>query len=160
MLNLLIPFSSNTVGQTTIGFNDIKTDSMYFYATRNKKFVGLNAVIPYDLAPVNIGGGLNIATGIFTAFLRGRYMFIFNAAAGDGMNFVLLLNGVPQASAKIGLLTWQQSGLQVILNLVPGDRVGVSTWLGGIVYDSDGKIDKPFYTQFTGQLLEQDLIFS
>jgi hypothetical protein len=122
----------------------------------------LNAVIPYELAPVNIGGGLDLATGIFTSPVPGRYFFTFNAAASyAGMEFVLLLNGNPQASALIaGQMIPQQSGLQAILNLVPGDQVGVSTWSGGIVYDNDGSTDNPNFTQFTGQLLEQDLIFS
>ena len=143
--------------------NDIKTTSVYFYATRNTKFVGLNAVIPYEIAPVNLGGSLNLATGIFTVPVPGRYFFTFNAASSDGMNFVLLRNGVPQASALIGQgSAKQQSGLQAILNLVPGDQVGISTWFGGVVYDSDDTIGNPVpnFTQFTCQLLEEDLIFS
>ena len=146
--------------QTTIGFNGVRSTSVYFLGTRETPFAISNAVVTYQLAPINIGGGLNLATGIFITPVAGRYYFSFNAAANfQGMRFVLLLNGVQQVSALNGQATTQQAGLQVILNLVPGDQVSVTTNFGGIVFDNDSNANNKHFTQFIGQLLEEDINF-
>ena len=150
----------NVVVQTTIGFNGVKSTSVYFLGTRVTPFVTVNAVINYQLAPMNIGGGLNIATGIFTAPVAGRYYFSFNGAANfQGMHYVLLLNGAQQVSALNGQATTQQAGLQAILNMVHGDQVSVTTNFGGIVFDNDSNANNKHFTQFIGQLLEEDINF-
>jgi hypothetical protein len=117
-------------------------------------------VVTYELSLLNIGGGLNLATGIFTAPVKGRYYISFNAAANfAGMHYVLLLNGAQQVSAKNGVVTTQQAGLQDILDLVPGDQVSVKITFGGIIFDNDSNANNMHFTQFMGQLLEEDISF-
>ena len=159
-LTFAIKILFDTVVQTTIGFNGVKSTSVYFYGTRNTPFVASNSVVTYQIAPLNIGGGFNTTSGIFTAPVSGRYHFSFNAAANfAGMHYVLLLNGVQQVSALNGQVTTQQAGLQVILNLVPGDQVSVTINFGGIIFDNDSNANNMHFTQFIGQLLEQDINF-
>lgn len=75
------------------------------------------------------------------------------------MHYVLLLNGAQQVSAKNGVVTTQQAGLQDILDLVPGDQVSVKITFGGIIFDNDSNANNMHFTQFMGQLLEEDISF-
>jgi hypothetical protein len=77
-----------------IGFNDIKTaNGVFFYVTR---YSSNRTVIPYETEQLNIGGAMDLATGVFTSPFNGRYQFIFTALAAkkdERSDLVLRVNG-------------------------------------------------------------------
>ena len=73
--------------ETLIGYNDVKTSAgVYFSVKRKTTYIIKNTVLPYDDADVNVGGAMNIATGVFTAPTSGRYHFSFHGLNCDAKN--------------------------------------------------------------------------
>jgi len=134
---------------------DVKTAAggVSFYVQRNTTYSSTWTVIPYEVERLNIGGAMNLATGVFTAPVNGRYYFSFKALAwtsGVANAVRLRVNG-----AFIGR-SWaptMENNLPMLatLNLNKGDTVDVYLF-GGSTYDSSSH-----YTQFSGFLLEEDL---
>ncbi|XP_036414984.1 cerebellin-2-like [Colossoma macropomum] len=100
----------------------------------------------------NIGEGFNSTTGVFTAPVRGVYVFAFNCFAGASrpMSSALFKNDVNVVSI------WDQpssgdsedNGFNAAtLLLDPGDRVYIKLWKGTQIAITDG------YTTFSGFLL-------
>ena len=87
--------------KTKIGFNDVKKNSrVYFYVQRNSEYVSPQSTIRYQIERLNIGGGMVLASGVFTVPTNGRYHFAFNARTFANSNyFFLRLNGVVIASS-------------------------------------------------------------
>ena len=50
-----------------IGYTDVKSAPVHFYVQRNSNFYTTGTPIPFDLALVNEGNALDLATGKFTA---------------------------------------------------------------------------------------------
>ena len=113
--------------------------------------------IPYERTQLNIGGAMNLASGVFTAPVSGRYQFNFVALVnyGDGYTGVFLrLNGVRIAFGW-GMLQNDDLAITATLALQKGDAI--DTFLNsGSIQDSNSYYD----TQFTGILLEEDLVLS
>ena len=73
--------------ETIIGFNDLKTASgVYLTVQRNTSNTVIGTSIPYELTRLNIGGAMNLTTGIFTVPTNGRYFFSFAAEAGGAQD--------------------------------------------------------------------------
>lgn len=149
--------------QTFIGFNDVKTTSVYFHVSRKTTYSIENTVVPFETEVTNIGSAMTTATGIFTAPKPGRYSFsFFGLSVNDsikpsyqgGNHIQIRLNGVKVATAY-GDEIFDTFGLQAILNLQEDDKVTLFL-LNGAIYDDNFKGP---YLHFTGQLLEEDLIF-
>ena len=135
---------------------DIKTSSgVYFYVSRNSFYSTIESVIPYDVTRLNIGGAMNLASGVFTAPVSGRYQFNFVAVANaDRTGVFLRLNGVRIAFGW-GMLQNDNLAITATLELQKGDTI--DTFLNsGSIADSNSYYD----TQFTGILLEEDLVLS
>jgi len=116
-----------------------------------------NAVVTFNVARLNIGGAMNLGTGVFTAPRRGTYFFTFTALHADdrkqskGFAVCLQLNGV-----NVGIATnFIQSGsnddipasLQATLQLNVNDRI--------TLYKSSGIL--LMADTFTGMLLDEEL---
>ena len=140
--------------ETRIGYLDLKSSpGVYFYVGRNSDYNSTRTVIPYEKERLNIGGGLDLTTGIFTAPTNGRYQFNLVAFAnGDRSGVQLRLNGAI-TSVAFGVSDGDPMPLTAVLNLIKGDQV--DTWLfSGAIIDCS----ICHYTQFTGILLEEDLV--
>ena len=154
--SLLIPFPPFVLGyETAIGYLDVKTSSgVSFYVQRQTDYSSIGSVITYEVEKLNVGGAMNLATGVFTAPVNGRYHFSFTARAysPDAYNNVYLrLNGV-----NIGLSFAPSYNYNLPLvgtfQLKRGDTVDVYLYQGSIG-DS-----VQHHTQFSGFLLEEDLV--
>ena len=142
--------------ENKIGYVDVKSSSgVYFYVGRNSIYSTTGTVIPYVVAQLNIDGAMNLASGVFTAPVSGRYQFNFVALAKvDVTDVIFRLNGGGIASG-FGRFEYYNLAITATLDLKKNDRI--DTYLvRGSIYD-----DKYFYyTQFTGILLEEDLVLS
>jgi len=115
---------------------------------------------------LNLGGGMNLASGVFTAPKPGIYAFTFRGdghgtdSSSSGLGSVLLQrNNVDVAagfSNTIGATSGTRSTLSVhgTLKLNKGDTITIRHHSGVIYADIYNQI------QFTGSLLEEDLVIS
>ena len=126
--------------------------------------------MPFEKEYLNLGGGMNLKSGVFTAPKTGIYAFSFKGnghyfdslfgTSFAGYGFVhLQRNGavVAQGSSWInGATSGTASTLSVrgTLKLNKGDAITISHVTGTIYSTSDSDI------QFTGSLLEEDLVIS
>ncbi len=140
--------------ETRIGYVDIKTSSgVYFFVGRNSDYSTIETVIPYEREQLNIGGAMDLASGVFTAPVSGRYQFNFVALAFDS-RVQLRLNGVRIAQG-CGQSTFDTVAITATFGLKKNDRIDTYLFTGGGIHDG------PYpYTQFTGILLEEDLVLS
>ena len=105
---------------------------------------------------------MNLASGVFTAPVNGRYHFSFTAfSIIAGYNSVSLrVNGVNMGisetySQSNEKYSYSTSPIVATLNLKKGDTV--DTYLNsGSLYD--GSVN--YWTQFSGILLDEDLVLS
>ncbi len=69
-----------TVMEKRLGFIDIKSSAkrVYFYVQRNSSKVTRGpSILRYTIQLLNVGGGMNQSTGVFTAPKPGVYHFDF-----------------------------------------------------------------------------------
>lgn len=112
-------------------------------------------VIVFNVLRLNIGGGMNLSKGEFTAPKPGIYQFSFSILKdGDStgelhvqlrLNGAIIGNGLSNAGFYAGL-----SSFQAILALKKGDKVDLFKSQARINYDSANG------SHFSGMLLEED----
>ena len=141
--------------ETVIGYNDIKTaNGVYFYVQRSSPCNSTGLSIPYDIERLNIGGSMNLASGVFTAPASGRYYFSFASQSYtfNSLSFVhLRVNGVVIGESYTPT-NYYNMPLSASVNLKKGDQVGLFSACQ--VY---ADFSTNHYTQFSGMLLEEDL---
>jgi hypothetical protein len=133
----------------------VKTRSIYFYVQRNSSTTK-EGILRFELTRLNVGGAMNLSTGIFLVPMNGIYHFEFSTvrAPVENMGIYLQVNGARVASSY----SFTKSGdylsgmLNVLLRLKKGDRVNIFKD-SGMVMDNNC-----FYTHFIGWLVEEDLI--
>jgi len=123
--------------------------------------------MPFQKEYLNLGGGMNLTSGVFTAPKAGIYTFIFRgtgyylAPTVFGYGFVYLQrNGVDVAigdsminGGNLSNAVYLNLSVRVTLRPNIGDTVTIRLYKGTI-YSNDKHI------QFTGSLLEEDLVIS
>ena len=136
--------------ETVAGLVDVKTLPVQFYVQRNSTYSTEFSVIPWELASLNIGGAMNLATGVFTVPRDGVYHFHFSGTAYSGFQIYLRLNGVGVGLAY-AYTSWDFASLHSTLQLKTGDKVDL--WL------NSGELgDNELHTShFTGWLDDEDL---
>ena len=71
-------------GMLLAASDDFKSSSdVYFNVQRQSNYDTINSVVPYEVTQLNIGGAMNISSGVFTAPTSGRYFFSFNAVSAS-----------------------------------------------------------------------------
>ena len=111
-------------------------------------------VITYNREELNIGNAMNLTSGVFTAPVSGRYQFNFFALTnyGDGYTEVLLRLNEIGISIGQGWSQYDTLAITSTLALQKGETIDTLLWSGSI-YGG-------YWTQFTGILLEEDLVLS
>merc|ERR1711981_1465277 len=134
-----------------------KPMSVYFDAYRTKAYDGGGEEnLTFQGCHVNVGGGMDPDTGIFSAPIGGTYMFVFHVATHDNKKALLSirLNGEEVASVfdqnhKDNHKN-SMAGTTILINLKRGDEVVVyaytGTWLADFAMNH--------YTHWVGLLLK------
>jgi hypothetical protein len=156
--------------QKWIGSNDIKSVPTYFYVTRITPFSTIRTPIPFDLAKVNMGNAMELASGKFRAPRSGIYFFSFTGHAlfPQSVSEVELAVSLYLNGNRVGWAEVEETNtsdgqfspltLQSTINLKAGDQI----WLQ-IVSISEGTVlfnARNHYTHFTGWMLEEDIVAS
>merc|ERR1711974_398535 len=131
--------------------------SIYFDAYRTKAYDGGGEEnLTFQGCSVNVGGGMDPDTGLFTAPLGGSYMFVFHIATHDNKKALLSirLNGEEVASVfdqnhKDNHKN-SMAGTTLVLNLKAGDEVVVYAYTGTWLAD----FPMNHYTHWVGLLLK------
>ena len=82
--------------ENRVGYIEIKSSTVHFYVQRNTMFDTTDVVIPFQLERLNLGGAMNLATGIFTVPVAGVYHFEFSAlkdVSATRLNIDFQING-------------------------------------------------------------------
>ena len=143
-----------------VGYLDVKTSSVYFHVRKSANFSNPSgnvstATIPFEVEMMNIGNGMNVTSGVFTAPKAGIYHFAFSGLKRDGGTWVYLkLNGANIAAthgaSEPGIYTMS---LEATAKLKIGDKIYLT--IGG--YGSSMFDNGDHFNGFTGALLEEDL---
>ncbi len=144
--------------EKVLGYIDVKSASgVYFYAQSNgTQLIGGNDVLPFDKTWLNIGGGMNLKTGVFTAPKAGTYAFSFTILKNGHSHAPLVVhlrrNGIyiGVSAAGSGFLAMQLSQ-QSTIKLKKGDRIDLQKG------DTGGLSGCNYCHHFAGWLLEEDL---
>lgn len=154
--------------ETRYGFVDIQSSPVHFYVIRHSAWSTLNATMPFEKEHLNLGGGMNLTSGVFTAPKAGIYTFSFSGTAGvnyansTGQAEVQLnRNGIPVATSHnhvngVPAFTHLTAPVHATLKLNVGDQITIMFTSGGIIGNTNGYQ----WNQFLGSLLEEDLIIS
>jgi hypothetical protein len=155
--------------QKWIGYADVKSAPVHFYAQRSTDFSTRDTPIPFWLTRVNEGHAMDLSSGKFTAPRKGIYFFSFTGLASfpaSSSSYValgvsLFLNGDRIGTGLVEETNtidnqWSPLTLQSTLNLTKGDKVWVqisSMSTGVKLYD-----DSRHHTHFTGFMLEEEIV--
>jgi hypothetical protein len=153
--------------QKWIGYVDVKSAPVHFYVTRNSNFNKTQTPIPFDLARVNEGNAMDLASGIFTAPRPGIYFFSFtglallHSSSSAWLASYLYLNGNPIGRSTVEerngpVSRFSPLTVQSTLNLKTGDQLWVQiryySGSSSFLYDNSDH-----FTHFTGFMLEEEI---
>ncbi|XP_057365634.1 uncharacterized protein LOC130686489 [Daphnia carinata] len=166
--------------QERIGYQDIKTKPTYFYVQKDKNFAERNVPLPFEITIVNIGGAMDLPSGVFTAPVNGTYFFSFAGLAQFPMltgpdpvpvqrelGANLYKNGerIAISQVNIGYLVYPDNRspitLQSTVSLGARDKVWIQLSIGisgGFLYDErHSEVDQGSHSHFNGWLLEEEI---
>ena len=140
---------------------------VYFYVQRkNATNQTLKGDLKFDIEVVNIGGAMDLKTGVFTAPRNGTYYFIFSALmkfpnnASTECYIYLWGRGTNRASTffRSNDSVPVSSTLHASVHLKQGDQVKLKIY----VTNHNSKVelwdtDSYHYTHFSGGLLQEDV---
>jgi len=146
-----------------LGSLNVQTGSagVYFYVQRQGKLPDAkDGVIRFNKERLNIGGAMNLLSGVFTAPKAGIYHFsasIVKEAIGlEVFSVYLRLNGQKIGVAVVGpgTISALPAVIQSTLKMNRGDRIDLWKPSGGTI---GHMVTEPGTHHFTGWLLDEDL---
>jgi len=131
---------------------DITPFAVVFDAVRCEDWVGQDSFLPYTKMNSNLGGGLNMDTGKFTAPVTGLYFFALNVfgAPRDGVVLSIKMNDFFELASCSGVGKASQS---CIIELDENDTVGVYVNEKSKLTDTNNQR----YTHFLGFLMREKI---
>ena len=141
-----------------IGYVNVKTTPVYFYAQRTGFYSTTGTALPFDDVKINIGNAMDTSSGILHRYTTpGKYFFAYTGLCSDKDTKIQLQN---QTMA----VTWTAIGeshctpynalaIQATIQLDEDDEVQIYL-LEGTIHDGDGN----HFSNFFGWLLEEDLV--
>merc|ERR1711945_84164 len=103
-----------------------KTLGVYFNAYRSKAYDGGGEEnLTFNGTYCNVGGGLDIDTGIFTCPTGGTYLFMFHIATHDNKKALLSIRKNDKDNHKNSM-----AGQNIILDVKRGDEIVVYAYTG------------------------------
>ena len=140
--------------------DESNSGDVYFHVQRDSEYSKHGSAIPFEVEELNIGRGMNLTSGVFTAPIEGTYYFSFTAAAGvDKTNVYLELNDDVKAIANANKDNFQILSLNKDLILKKGDQIRLrlsDVATPGSIKENDKSNRK--LTHFTGILLKSPLV--
>lgn len=135
----------------------VKTKIVHFYVQRNTSF-STNSIIPFELERLNVGGAIDLETGVFTAPVDGIYHFEFSGVKHKSANYFyvfLQLNGDNVGFAMTHQFTgsYDSVSLTASFRLKTKDLVNMYSYGASVLFDDGNQ-----QTHFTGWLAEEDLL--
>lgn len=138
-----------------IGYVNVKSSAVYFYAQRVGIYDIVNTGIPFNKIVINEGNALDISTGVFGAPAPGKYFFAYSGLCWNNVAKI-------QLHTKTTTPTWSKIGdshctafntlsIQSTLQLAKGDQVRIFL-LEGKTHDDGNN-----FTNYVGWLLEEDI---
>lgn len=156
--------------QQWIGFVDVKSVPNYFYVQLYGDWTTPNTPIPFRKELLNVGGGMNGTSGIFTAPVNGKYFFSLSGIVQmvgsptspsepnprtREFDVDIFKNGIAIGSSltdEANVSTqFENYSLQSTLDLLNGDQI----WLEIRNSSSIGAVYMYNGCHFTGFMLEQ-----
>ena len=160
----ILKFCLSTISlvmENQLGLMDIKSVSgVYFYVqVFGIQPVSDDGIILFNKERLNIGGGMNMTLGVFTAPKAGTYAFTFsilkNGYSYESLNVYLRRNGIRIGVSVAGVgLVAIPTNQQSILKLEKGDRIDLQKGQGGQLSECS---NRDICHHFSGCLLEEDL---
>merc|ERR1711893_201245 len=134
-----------------------KTLGVYFNAYRSKAYDGGGEEnLTFNGTYCNVGGGLDIDTGIFTCPTGGTYLFMFHIATHDNKKALLSIRKNGEEIASIFDQNYKDNhknsmaGQNIILDVKRGDEIVVYAYTGTWLAD----FPMNHYTHWVGLLLK------
>jgi len=142
--------------ETAVGVVDVKSSPVYFHVQRNSTYNLNGTTIPFQIERLNVGGGMNITSGIFTAPKSGIYFFSFSGIKTTAANYLDVdlrhnsnLIAIAYGTGETGYLT---AALSSTLSVNSGDQISLRLNHGQLS-DNNG-----YYTNFNGILLQEEML--
>ena len=150
-----------------IGQVDVKSSPVYFYVQREAYYFNTtNTPIPFDRERLNIGGAMNLTSGIFTAPRDGIYFFAFTglawlpASSSQAILSVSMNLNVPGTGSISGRADdvgtdgqYETTSWQSTFNLAVGDQI----WLEIYSLSKGVYLYGNYQTHFSGYLMEEKI---
>jgi hypothetical protein len=150
----------------------VKSTPTHFYVQRETNFSTKGTPIPFEIEKLNIGGAMNLSSGIFTAPRPGTYFFSFIGGAWFAPSSTSLLPlgvGLFLNGTQVGLGYVQEHNtatygqrhpisVQSTLHLKAGDEISLRiTYIDAksLLGDSSNH-----HNHFTGWLVKEDIAHS
>ena len=156
-LHVSISFIISLTGiETAVGVVDVKSSPVYFHVQRNSTNTLDGTTIPFQIERLNVGGGMNITSGIFTAPKSGLYFFSFNGLKDRPADWldVDLYHNSNRITRAYGTNVdgYFTAALSSTLSCKSGDQISLR-----LVH---GQLNDDFwnFTNFNGMLLQEEIL--